>query len=207
MSANPCLLMKNLFLIPRLLLSCIGPFSEAKGENALSLGGQGASKGGRQSVGVAGTVGKKKSTKGPQAASGSDQKDPDGSIRLPGYRGVWVNQAGKHFVKIDGVRFAGQDTKTIYFDSVDEAAKKHDVILKERKPAGKNELNFKADGTRIVYEDVTTSSTTGIGGSASSVVPALSVINIKVSKEEWTSTCCLLCVQLTTIIFRTCHPG
>jgi hypothetical protein len=132
---------------------------------------------------VAGTVGKKKSTKGPQAGAGGEQKDPDGSIRLPGYRGVWVNQAGKHFVKIDGVRLAEQDTKTIYFDSVDEAAKKHDAILKEKKPTGKHEFNFNADEGRIVYEDVTTSSTTGIGGSASSVVPALSVINIKVSME------------------------
>eukprot|EP00980_Cylindrotheca_fusiformis_P017815 scaffold5631_cov117-Cylindrotheca_fusiformis.AAC.3 len=155
-----------------------GPGNEnGNGESATSLGAP--NKGGRQNVGVAGTVGKKKGTKGPQAGAGTDQKDPDGSIRLPGYRGVWINQAGKHFVKIDSERLADQDKATIYFDSVDEAARKHDSALKERKPAGKHEFNFKADGSRIVYEDVTTSSTTGIGGSASSVVPALSVINIK----------------------------
>jgi len=50
--------------------------------------------------------------------------------------------------------------------------------LMEKKQSGKVEFNFKPDGSRIVYEDVTTSSTTGLGGSAS-VIPALSVINIK----------------------------
>jgi hypothetical protein len=73
----------------------------------------------------------------------------------------------------------GSDTS--YFDSVDEAAKKHDAVLKEKNAgSGKVEYNFMAEGSRIVYEDVTTSSTTGLGGSAASVVPALSVINIKV---------------------------
>lgn len=149
--------------------------------NSSSVGGQGTSKGGRQQHGAAGGVGKKKGAKGSQGGAGAEEKDPDGSMRLPGYRGVWVNQAGKHFVKIDGKRLAGEDSKTIYFDNVEDAAKKHDATQKEKKPSGKVEYNFKDDGSRIVYEDVTTSSTTGLGGSASNVVPALSVINIKVS--------------------------
>ena len=74
---------------------------------------------------------------------------------------------------------AGGDD-VLYFDSVDEAAKKHDSVLKSKETSGKIEYNFKDDGSRIIYEDVSTSSTTGLGGSASSVVPALSVINIKV---------------------------
>ena len=112
---------------------------------------------------------------------GRIEKDEDGSIRVPGYRGVGVNQAGKYFVKIKKKRLQDEAAgDTMYFDNVDEAAKKHDAILKETS-SGKNvELNFKEDGSRIVYEDVTTSSTSGLGGSAASVVPALSVINIKV---------------------------
>ena len=142
-------------------------------------GGKNVGKGGRQLGAPNGNSGKKKA-KGPQGAATGEEKDPDGSLRVPCYRGIWVNQAGKHFVKIDGKRFSGDNSETVYFDSVDEAAKKHDSILKEKKATGKVEYNFKADGSRIVYEDVTTSSTTGLGGSASSVVPALSVINIKV---------------------------
>ena len=127
-------------------------------------------------------VGKKKGAKsGQPGGPGPEEKDADGSIRVPGYRGVWVNQAGKHFVKITGERLKSPEGgDVLYFDSVEEAAKKHDSVLKAKKVSGKAEFNFKEDGSRIIYEDVTTSSTTGLGGSASSVVPALSVINIKV---------------------------
>ena len=128
-----------------------------------------------------GVVGKKNKSKNQQASS-PEEKDEDGSIRVPGYRGVWVNTSGKYFVKINKKRLQDDAASdTLYFDNTDEAAKKHDAILK-KKSSGKNvELNFKEDGSRIVYEDVTTSSTSGLGGSAASVVPALSVINIKVS--------------------------
>ena len=137
----------------------------------------------RQQHGPAGVVGKKKGTKGTQVGNGGvGEKDSDGSIRVPGYRGVWVNQAGKYFVKINGERLTEDGiSDVLFFDSVEDAAKKHDVVLKAKKPSGKVEYNFKDDGSRIFYEDVTTSSTTGLGGSAASVVPALSVINIKVS--------------------------
>jgi hypothetical protein len=148
---------------------------------APSVGVQGSGKPGRQQHGPAGVVGKKKGPKMAQAGgSGSDEKDTDGSFRVPGYRGVWINQAGKHFVKISGERLS-KDDEVLYFDNIDEAAKKHDAVHKAKKNTGKVELNFKDDGSRIIYEDVATSSTTGLGGSASSVVPALSVINIKVS--------------------------
>jgi hypothetical protein len=134
---------------------------------------------GKASHGTAGTAGKKKTSKSSQATP--EEKDPDGSIRVPSYRGVWVSKTGKHFVKIDNERIKGDDDATKFFDSIDEAALKYDEEMKARRGKGnKVEYNFKADGTRIVYDDVSTSSTTGLGGSASSVVPALSVINIKV---------------------------
>lgn len=165
--------------------------------------GHGPGKSGKQQHGPTGVVGKKK---GPKSATSNvvpEEKDPDGSIRVPGYRGVWVNQAGKHFVKIKGKRLTKDDdddddvddtttkdgtttttNNTLYFDTIDEAARKHDTVLKGKNPGPTAEYNFKADGSRIVYEDVSTSSTTGLGGSASSVVPALSVINIKV-RSAW----------------------
>lgn len=93
-----------------------------------------------------------------------------------------MNQAGKHFVKIDGERLKDENDKDLLFPTVEEAARKHDAVLKSKDPKGKVEYNFKADGARVIYEDVSTSSTTGLGGGAASVVPALSVINIKVSE-------------------------
>lgn len=160
--------------------SCGQP-SASGGDNENRTATAVGSKGGRQQHGPPGVVGKKKGSKNIQGGVGSEEKDPDGSIRVPGYRGVWVNQAGQHFVKIDGERLGGNDAgDTLYFDSVDEAAKKHDIVLKQKKPGENVEFNFKPDGSRVVYEDVTTSSTSGLGGGAASVVPALSVINIKV---------------------------
>ena len=85
-------------------------------------------------------------------------------------------------MKVSGKKLTvpgGDDT--LFFDSIEEAAKGHDNAVKAQGSDPKAELNFQDDGTRIVYEDKTTSSTTGLGGSASNVVPALSVINIKVS--------------------------
>jgi len=136
-------------------------------------------------------VGKKK---GKKSGSSSDvgaataDKDPDGSFRVPGYRGVWVNPKGKHFVKIKGTKLiAPGRQETMYFDNIEEAAKGHDVELKKQaaeeenddEDAPKIELNYKEDGTRILYEDAAGSSSAGLGGGANNVVPALSVINIK----------------------------
>jgi hypothetical protein len=109
-------------------------------------------------------------------------KDPDGSLRVHGYRGVWVNKVGKHFVKIDGKRLTENETseKILLFEDADEAAQKYDDILQKKcKDSSKLELNFQPDGSRIVYETVTSPSQSGLGGSTANVVPALSIINIK----------------------------
>ena len=132
-------------------------------------------------------VGKKKSGRPGPTQSGSsnaEEKDPDGSIRVPGYRGVWINPAGKHFIKIDGERIMEDYSETegsvLLFDAVDDAARKYDEIINMDKKKGQHvECNFSENGSRIVYEDIL-STTSGLGGSAANVVPALSVINIKV---------------------------
>jgi hypothetical protein len=133
--------------------------------------------------GPPGVVGKK--AKGSKKPAEPKDKDADGSFRVPGYRGVWVNPSGKHFVKTskDPLRNDGGDI--VYFDTVEEAARKHDKILKKEteKDTGA-ELNFKEDGSRVIYDDNTAASAAGrgvemLGGGSNSVVPALSVINIK----------------------------
>jgi hypothetical protein len=103
---------------------------------------------------------------------------------VPGYRGVWVNKTGKHFILIDG-RPIQLDGTLQLFDTTDDAARKHDEILQaeSKDPSAKLELNFRPDGTRIQYEDVSPTAS-GLGGSAASVVPALSVINIKVCADH-----------------------
>jgi hypothetical protein len=123
-------------------------------------------------------VGKKKvkTSKGDDAIK--EEKDADGSIRVPSYRGVWVDQAGKYFVKTNTDRLCGKDGGTLTFEKIDEAAKKYDDLVKSKDKNEKVESNFKSDGTRIVYEDVSTSSTASLGGGSASVIPALSVINI-----------------------------
>ena len=104
------------------MLSVGGPDSNSSvGASASGQSGRGG-----RLQNLSGTVGKKKGGKGVQSNTSANEKDPDGSIRLPGYRGVWVNQAGKHFVKVDGTRISGDNSNVIYFDTADEAAKKHD---------------------------------------------------------------------------------
>ena len=137
-------------------------------------------------ISVVGKKGKKKKT-GPAAISaGPTDKDSDGSFRVPGYRGVWVNPAGKHFVKIDEERLKKDDANDVlYFDSTDDAAKKYDELIRERDLEKSDGLNFNEDGTRIVHQDSNPAAAAVgrgleiMGGDASSVVPALSVINIK----------------------------
>lgn len=136
--------------------------------------------------GVKSGVGKKKnqrSSNGQAASSTDEEKDPDGSIRVPGYRGVWVSKEGTHFVKIDGKRYASplsNGVATMFFESTHTAAKKYDVVVGLSKGNDdKVQLNFKEDGTRNVYEDSTSTTASGLGGSAANVVPLLSVINIK----------------------------
>jgi hypothetical protein len=163
------------------------------GQGSLILGEPGSGNvGATPTVGQGSTagksgVGKKKPgrSSSSQQASTAEEKDADGSFRVPGYRGVWVNQAGKHFVKIDGTRLNREGTEALWlFDNIDDAARKHDEV-REKEKKGKLELNFKADGSRIVYEDITPASTSGLGGSATTVVPALSIINIKVRQQTF----------------------
>mmetsp|Transcript_8344 Transcript_8344/g.18907 ORF Transcript_8344/g.18907 Transcript_8344/m.18907 type:complete len:1392 (-) Transcript_8344:222-4397(-) len=131
------------------------------------------------------TVGKKKTqrtgTSTQQGGVSAEEKDPDGSLRVPGYRGVWVNKQGKHFIKVDGARYQGEGEggHVILFDTNDAAARKYDEIISGENAEGPLELNFKPDGKRNIYEDATSSTASGLGGSAANVVPLLSVINIK----------------------------
>jgi len=132
--------------------------------------------------GPPGVVGKK--AKGSKKPAESQDKDADGSFRVPGYRGVWVNPAGKHFVKIAKKALMNESDEVLYFDTVDQAARRHDKVLQENETQKDTELNFKADGSRIVYDENAAASAAGrgvemLGGGSSSVVPALSVINIK----------------------------
>lgn len=128
-------------------------------------------------------VGKKKSQRnssGKNGAAAADEKAPDGSLRVPGYRGVWVNKQGKHFIKIENKPYPGKEGGDIMlFDTIDDAAKKYDEVIKARNKGGEVQLNFKADGTKNIYEDATSTAVSGVGGSAANVVPLLSVINIK----------------------------
>lgn len=129
-----------------------------------------------------------------QSAAVVIEKDSDGSIKVPGYRGVWVNKMGKHFVKIDGKKLMENDEseEPLLFYGMDDAARKYDEVVTKTKKDGKLELNFNPDGTRIFYEDNNPASTSSLGGSASSVVPALSIINIKVSiqnRSAWLLKC------------------
>lgn len=138
---------------------------------------------GRQHHGPVGVVGKKKSKGGAGGAATIHDKDPDGSVRVPTYRGVWVNQAGKHFIKIDGKRFS-EDGETAFFDTIEDAARKYDELVKSNGDANGAELNYRDDGSRITHKEETPSSAVRgvemLGGAADNVVPALSVINIKV---------------------------
>lgn len=179
-------------------------------------GDQGGSVGATPTVGQGGPakagVGKKKGKASQQSAAPGEEKDTDGSFRVPGYRGVWVNTSGKHFVKIDGERLAGTEggTDLLFFDNIDDAARKHDSILRIQKKKNHNqkmELNFKADGSRVLYEDITPASTSGLGGSASNVVPALSVINIKVRQKRLSITFTNVAIVYLTLCFlcRICH--
>ena len=162
--------------------TCGQPIDSANPPN--SSGGRGGGGGGKGNQhGPVGVVGKK--NKGSKSASAAQDKDADGSFRVPGYRGVWVNPAGKHFIKINKKRWEKEDGSLSIFETVEQAARQHDEVLKKGGLPKNAELNYKPDGTRIVYEDSTAASAAGrglemLGGGTSSVVPALSVINIKV---------------------------
>jgi len=150
--------------------------------------------GSKQQKGQVGTSGGK--TGVAATGVGSSDKDEDGSFRVPGYRGVWVKPSGKYFVKVDGSPLVEElkdedgssDTKSNavkLFTTAEDAAHKYDDEVKRvGKSSQSTEKNYKPDGSRIVYEDSVAGTAAGrgvemLGGGASSVVPALSVINIK----------------------------
>jgi hypothetical protein len=117
-----------------------------------------------------------------------EEKDPDGAFRVPGFRGVWLNTSGKHFIKVDGERLMSlpEGKGDLVFGAIDEVKSTISILRmqKRKESQSKMELNFKPDGTRFLLRRYYPASTSGLGGSAANVVPALSVINIKVRVEE-----------------------
>lgn len=117
--------------------------------------------------------------------------DKDGALLVPTYRGVWINSEGKYFIKIEGKPLtreldSGEKIPSVHlFVSAEEAASQYDKMMQDTSDGNSVELNFKKDGSRNIYEDTGTMSNVSrsldaLGGGAISVVPALSVINIKV---------------------------
>jgi hypothetical protein len=112
-------------------------------------------------------------------------------LLVPTFRGVWINADGKYFVKIDGKAISQvleeESASIAFFVSAEEAAHHYDDAMKRNPDAANVEMNFKEDGIRNIYEDTGTMSNVSrsldaLGGGAISVVPALSVINIKVMR-------------------------
>lgn len=133
------------------------------------------------------SVGKAPKSRGPKkkiaknlAAAVIPDKDDDGSTRVLGYRGVWLKN-GKYFIKVGGIPLTksveGKEV-TLFLDTVEEAAKRYDDVITTRGRAREVEMNYKEDGSRIMYDDkvkeVPEKST-----DTAAVVPALAVINIK----------------------------
>lgn len=149
------------------MLTYVGSAGEQSAAGAIPTVGQGATKGS-----------KKNTTRSPSTQNASGDKDSDGSVRVFGYQGVWINNSGKHFIKMNGERYK-ENKKLVAFTSVEAAAKRYDeiVCLTHDKSDPKILLNYKDDGSRNVYED--TAGSGGLGGTSSNVVPALSVINIQ----------------------------
>eukprot|EP00986_Skeletonema_menzelii_P016096 scaffold13685_cov141-Skeletonema_menzelii.AAC.1 len=133
------------------------------------------------------SVGKAPKSRGPKkkiaknlAAAVIPDKDDDGSTRVLGYRGVWLKN-GKYFIKIGGVALTKQvegKEVTLFLDTLEEAAKRYDDVITTRGRAREVEMNYREDGSRIMYDDkvneVPEKST-----DTAAVVPALAVINIK----------------------------
>jgi len=107
-----------------------------------------------------------------KASAGHVFSDVNGSLRVPTFRGVWITSKGKHFIKIKSTVLRN------YFDSSEEAAKAYDEEV--HRLGLQLDLNYHSNGTRIMYEDTAIpATTTGFDLLGGSVVPALSVINIK----------------------------
>jgi hypothetical protein len=97
-----------------------------------------------------------------------EYKDQAGNLQVSTYQGVWVTPNGKFFAKLDEPlkkdgKITSIDSATVlsFFDSADEAAKLYDEIKQQKKEY--SDLNFKPDGTRIVYDEVTNLASSGRG--------------------------------------------
>ncbi len=99
-------------------------------------------------------------------------KDEDGCYRVPGYRGVWVDPKGKHFIKIDGKPYSHDQNsdpesesnlKRVFYDSSEQAAQTYDTIMRRNGIEDIAEMNYKSDGSRIKYDEVTTATSVGRG--------------------------------------------
>ena len=95
-------------------------------------------------------------------------KDQDGNLQVSTYQGVWVTPNGKFFAKLDDplkkdgkITSIDSATDFSFFDSADEAARLYDEIKQQKKE--NSDLNFKPDGTRIVYDETTNLASSGRG--------------------------------------------
>ena len=99
---------------------------------------------------------------------------------------MWIEN-GKHFVKVDGKDETSETETPLLFDTAEAAAKKYDEAIIEIGKDQERGMNYRSDGSRIIYKG----GAHGDGGSAgndaedagisSAVIatPDLSVINIK----------------------------
>ena len=111
-----------------------------------------------------GQCSKKKS--GVKRSSNVSDKDKDGCYRVPGYRGVWVDPKGKHFIKVNDKAFTHNiedGSGCDFYESSEEAARTYDDIIREKGLESSLEINYKPDGSRIKYDDQATSSGVGRG--------------------------------------------
>jgi len=111
------------------------------------------------------SVGKAPKSRGPKkkiaknlAAAVIPDKDDDGSTRVLGYRGVWLNAADKrYFIKIGGVALTTNvecKEVTLLLDTVEDAAKRYDDVITTRGRAREVEMNYREDGSRIVVRHI-----------------------------------------------------
>jgi hypothetical protein len=121
----------------------------------------------------------------------------DNFTLVSGFRGVYLMPNGKHCIKIDGKVITNNSSQEdseeetpLSFDLAEEAAKRHDQILKGSGNTKESEMNYEADGSRIFHAKETAAVSTrddagalegGTGNNA--IVPALAVINIKVRQK------------------------
>jgi hypothetical protein len=123
---------------------------------------------------------KRKEIKGLAAA-----KVKDNSKRVQGFNNVWVSPKG-YFIKIEGkvIEDSKQDESQkgapLLFDTAEDAAKRHDQILKDSGRAEVSEMNYKPDGSRIFHKKQVEKDDTGTAeGSSNVIVPALAMCKLE----------------------------